>query len=59
MELSKSPHKIWNALRKTNIVKANPESKYVEISFTYDLIVDKTEITLRDALWLEKKWKKG
>ena len=58
VELSKSPHKIWNALRKTNIVKANPESKYVEISFTYDLIVDKTEITLRDALWLEKNGKR-
>ena len=54
VELSKSKHKIWDGRRKPNIAKTNPDSKYIDIFFSYDLIVDRTELTLRDALWLEE-----
>lgn len=55
VELAGKSFSVWNGLRRKHGQK-NPDSKYVTKTFTQDLIVDKTELRVRDALWLDEQF---
>ena len=55
VELAGKSFSVWNGLRRKHGRK-NPDSKYVTKTFAQDLIVDKTELRVRDALWLDEQF---
>ncbi len=53
IELTKNSYKIWDDHAKDYYGRPNKESKYKIIQLKQDLIVDKTELRIKDALWLK------
>ncbi|WP_295860820.1 SUMF1/EgtB/PvdO family nonheme iron enzyme [uncultured Fibrobacter sp.] len=55
VELAGKSFSVWNGLQRKHGRK-NPDSKYIKRTFTQDLIVDKTELRVRDALWMDEQF---
>ncbi|MBR6125272.1 SUMF1/EgtB/PvdO family nonheme iron enzyme [Candidatus Saccharibacteria bacterium] len=52
VELAHKDFQIWDGHNKDYYGKINEKSKLKKIRLTQDLIVDKTELRVRDAIWL-------